>query len=149
MHDPLYEIQAFKQGYDPNLYQLKGEQPESVSQANFSHMQKMFLACTLGRRPRCRFGNRPFLHTWRGSAFGSLLPNNLPAMWESVILKPVSLDSLQRRQPLKPEDLPAMLSSTVGFSVLTPYPTPSSEFFGSGKAEVLRMIEPGLAICDG
>jgi len=42
MHDPIYEVQALQRGYDPNLYAIKGEQPASQSQANLSHMQKMF-----------------------------------------------------------------------------------------------------------
>ncbi|CAE7403436.1 fadB [Symbiodinium sp. KB8] len=42
MHDPIYEVQALQTGYDPNLYAIKGEQPASQSQANLSHMQKMF-----------------------------------------------------------------------------------------------------------
>lgn len=41
MHDPIYEIQANKQGYDPNLYEHQGEQPEVMNEARLSHLQKM------------------------------------------------------------------------------------------------------------
>eukprot|EP00913_Durusdinium_trenchii_P032575 g30495.t2 len=41
MHDPIYDVQAVKRGYDPNLYEHQGDHQEAMNEAKLSHMQKM------------------------------------------------------------------------------------------------------------
>lgn len=42
MHDPIYDVQAWVRGYDPNLYEHRGGTPEGLNDAKLNHMQKMF-----------------------------------------------------------------------------------------------------------
>ncbi|CAK9063265.1 unnamed protein product [Durusdinium trenchii] len=41
MRDPIYDEQAVKRGYDPNLYDHQGDHQEAMNEAKLSHMQKM------------------------------------------------------------------------------------------------------------
>lgn len=41
MHDPVYDLQTFKRGYDPNLYEYNNDMPEVITDAKLGHLQKM------------------------------------------------------------------------------------------------------------
>eukprot|EP00438_Fugacium_kawagutii_P005715 Skav208069 [mRNA] locus=scaffold936:227039:239353:- [translate_table: standard] len=57
MHDPIYDLQTNKRGYDPNLYEYVGELPEVMTDAKLGHLQHMlesipYLDCC-ERQQRC------------------------------------------------------------------------------------------------
>jgi len=41
MHDPIYDVQTTKRGYDPNLYDYRGDMPEVMTDAKLGHVQEM------------------------------------------------------------------------------------------------------------